>query len=165
MLGECPYCSPSGLQAGINPPKDRKERAMREGERENSTKGKGGLYNMPQNPSLPPKWPRSGVTFHYQSSTTTCPSVHNKFSMKYRPPFEYRTIQQLGTILPFKCQISSVLRWLLYWGVLKLQSYAHFVTFTRHLVFNSFRLLGSIYSPNSTKIASYVDRVSYFSYD
>ena len=36
--GECPFCSlsgkPSGLQAGINPTKDRKERAMREGERE-----------------------------------------------------------------------------------------------------------------------------------
>ena len=54
-----------GLQAGINPPKERKERAMREGEREASTKGKGGLYNMPQNPTLPPKWPRSGVTFHF----------------------------------------------------------------------------------------------------
>ena len=66
MLGECPFCSPSGkpsgMQAGINPPKYRKERAMREGERENSTKGKGGLYNMPQNPTLPPKWPRSGIT-------------------------------------------------------------------------------------------------------
>ena len=22
---------------------------------------------MPQNPTLPPKWPRSGVTFHYKS--------------------------------------------------------------------------------------------------
>ena len=45
MLGECPFCSPSGkpsgMQAGIKPPKYRKERAMREGERENSTKGKG----------------------------------------------------------------------------------------------------------------------------
>ena len=58
---------PSGLQAGINPPKDRRERAMREGEREteDSTKGKGGLYNMQQYPTLPPKWPRSGVTFHF----------------------------------------------------------------------------------------------------
>ena len=66
-MGECPYCSlsgkPSGLQAGIHPPKDRKERAMREGGRENSTKSKGGLYKMPQIRILPPKWPRSGVTF------------------------------------------------------------------------------------------------------
>ena len=53
------------MQAGINPPKDRKERQMREGERERHTfKGKGELYNMPQFPTLPPKWPRSGVTFH-----------------------------------------------------------------------------------------------------
>ena len=41
MLGEYPYCNPLGMQAGINPPKDRKEIAMREGKRENSTKGKG----------------------------------------------------------------------------------------------------------------------------
>ena len=46
--------------------KDRKERAMREGERDReSTKGKGGLYNMPQYSTIPQKWPRSGVTFHY----------------------------------------------------------------------------------------------------
>ena len=46
---------------------DRKERAMREGgrERENSTKSQGGLYNMPQYSTIPQKWPRSGVTFHY----------------------------------------------------------------------------------------------------
>ena len=50
-----------------NPPKDRKERPMREGERErerHTFKGKGELYNMPQYPTLPPKLPRSGVTFH-----------------------------------------------------------------------------------------------------
>ena len=69
--GNCrQYCSPSGkplgLQTCTHPPKDkRKERAMREKEREESTKGKGGLYEMPQIPTLPPKWPRSGVTFHY----------------------------------------------------------------------------------------------------
>ena len=50
----------------LNPPKDRKERAMREGERGESTKGKGGLYNMPQYSTLPQKCPRSGVTFHLQ---------------------------------------------------------------------------------------------------
>ena len=32
--------------------------------RESSKKSQGGLYNMPQNPTLPPKSPRSGVTFH-----------------------------------------------------------------------------------------------------
>ena len=36
---------------------------MRERERESSTKSQDGLYNMPQNPTLPPKSPRSGVTF------------------------------------------------------------------------------------------------------
>ena len=46
-LGACPYCSPSGkplgLQAYTHPPKGkRKERAMREKEREGSTKGKEG---------------------------------------------------------------------------------------------------------------------------
>ena len=69
LSGECTYCSPSdkpsGLQACTHPPKGKiKERAMREKEREQSTKGKGGLYKMPQTPTLPPKWPRSGVTFH-----------------------------------------------------------------------------------------------------
>ena len=45
---------------------DRKERHMREGERERKTfKGKGELYNMPQYPTFPPKWPRSGITFHF----------------------------------------------------------------------------------------------------
>ena len=39
---------------------------MREKEREGSTKGKGGLYKMPQIPTLPPKWPRSGATFHFE---------------------------------------------------------------------------------------------------
>ena len=63
------YCSPSGKPSGLQactcPPKGKiKERAMREKEREGSTKGKGGLYKMPQIPTLPPKWPRSGVTFH-----------------------------------------------------------------------------------------------------
>ena len=38
---------------------------MRETEREGSTKGKGGLYKKLQIPTLPPKWPRSGVTFHF----------------------------------------------------------------------------------------------------
>ena len=38
---------------------------MREGERERHTfKGKGELYNMPQYPTIPPKLPRTGVTFH-----------------------------------------------------------------------------------------------------
>ena len=39
-------------------------RAMREKVREGSAKGKGGIYKMPQIPTFPPKWPRSGVTFH-----------------------------------------------------------------------------------------------------
>ena len=42
------------------------KRESNEGEvREGSTIGKGGLYKMPQIPTLPQKWPRSGVTFHY----------------------------------------------------------------------------------------------------
>ena len=40
-------------------------------EGENSTKSQGGLYNMPQNPTLPPKWPRSGVTFQLNLEPTT----------------------------------------------------------------------------------------------
>ena len=82
-----------GLQACTHPPNSkRKERAMREKEREGSpfknaendyfdqllecaapkrwlnyttTKGKGGFYKMPQIPTLPPKCPRSGITFHF----------------------------------------------------------------------------------------------------
>ena len=70
MLGECSYCSPSGKPAGMqvctHPPKGKK-RESNEGEgREGSTKGKGGLYKMPQIPALPPKCPRSGITFHFQ---------------------------------------------------------------------------------------------------
>ena len=42
---------------------------MREKVREGSTKGKGGLYKMPQIPTIPPKWPRSGVTFHFGKMT------------------------------------------------------------------------------------------------
>ena len=62
----CSYYSPSGLQACTHPPKGkRKESAMREKEREGSTKGKGGLFKKLQIPALPPKWPRSGVTFYY----------------------------------------------------------------------------------------------------
>ena len=38
--------------------KPKEKRAMKEKER--STKGKGGLYKMPQIPTLPPKCPRSG---------------------------------------------------------------------------------------------------------
>ena len=34
-------------------------------EREGSTQTKGGLYKKLQIPNLPPKWPRSGVTFHF----------------------------------------------------------------------------------------------------
>ena len=37
---------------------------MREKEREGSTKSKGGLNKKLQIPTLPPKHPRSGVTFH-----------------------------------------------------------------------------------------------------
>ena len=56
----------SGLQAVNHPHSSQKERQMREGERERQTfKGKGELYNMPQYHTLPPKCPRSGVTFHY----------------------------------------------------------------------------------------------------
>ena len=48
-LGKCTYCSPrtSGLQACNHPRKDKKERAIREKEREGDTKGKGELYKMP----------------------------------------------------------------------------------------------------------------------
>ena len=43
------------------------------------------------------------------------------FSLVFRPPFEYRTIWQLDTNLPFEYHISPVFRWLLYllfwiWG-------------------------------------------------
>ena len=59
----------SGLQGLMHPPKGkRKESAtMRDKEREGSTKGNGGLYKKLQIPTLPPKWSRSGVTFHYLS--------------------------------------------------------------------------------------------------
>ena len=43
----------------------RKESTMRNKEREGSTQGNGGLYKKLKIPTLPPKWPRSGVTFHY----------------------------------------------------------------------------------------------------
>ena len=39
---------------------------MREKEREGSTNGKRGLYKKLQIPTLPAKWPRSGVTFYYK---------------------------------------------------------------------------------------------------
>ena len=49
--------------------KIKKESAMmdKEREREGSTKGKGGPYKKLQIPNLPPKWPRSGITFHFSS--------------------------------------------------------------------------------------------------
>ena len=51
-------CRPSGLQVCTHPRKGkRKERAMREKEREGSTKGKRVLYKTLQIPTLPPKWP------------------------------------------------------------------------------------------------------------
>ena len=45
----------SGLQACMHPPKGKKESAMKDKEREGSTKGKGGLYKKLQIPTLPPK--------------------------------------------------------------------------------------------------------------
>ena len=66
--GACPYCNPSylGLASMHAPSEGEKKRESNEGERarEGSTKGKGGLYKKLQAPTLPPKWPRSGVTFH-----------------------------------------------------------------------------------------------------
>ena len=59
----------SSLQGCMHPPKGkRKESAMSEKETEGSTKGKVGLYKKLQIPTLPPKWPRSGVTFHFVNS-------------------------------------------------------------------------------------------------
>ena len=44
------------------------------------------------------------------------------FSSVFRPPFEYRTVWQPDTNLPFEYQTSAVFRWLLYditwhWGI------------------------------------------------
>ena len=44
-----------------------KREGQREREREGSTKGKGGLNKNLQIPTLPPKWPRSGITFHFKT--------------------------------------------------------------------------------------------------
>ena len=63
----------SGLQASITPPKAKRETNEGGRERERHTfKGKGECYNMPQNPTLPPKSPRSGVTFHYFNVLLFC---------------------------------------------------------------------------------------------
>ena len=76
--GECPYCSPSGLQASIHPP-SRQKRETNKGEREGQTfKGKGELCIMPQYPTIPPKWPRSCVTFHCCTvSENSCKLKHS----------------------------------------------------------------------------------------
>ena len=41
-------------------------------------------------------------------------SLTGFFSLVFRPPFEFRTIWQPNTNLPFECQTSPVFRWLLY---------------------------------------------------
>ena len=51
-----------------SPKGKRKESGIREKEREGSTKGKGGLYRKIHIPNLPPKWPMSGITFHYDGT-------------------------------------------------------------------------------------------------
>ena len=51
------YASP----LGNNPTK-------REKKKKSTMSNKGGLYKKLQIPTLPPKWPRSGVTFHYNSA-------------------------------------------------------------------------------------------------
>ena len=64
MMG-CQHTRTLGLQACKYPPKGK--RKCNEGQmREGNTKGKGGLNKKLQIPSLPPKWPRSGVTFHFK---------------------------------------------------------------------------------------------------
>ena len=54
---------------------------MRKKEREGSTKGKGGLNKELQIPTLPPKHPRSGVTFH--NIQNPCPSSLFNFNIYY----------------------------------------------------------------------------------
>ena len=70
---------------------------MREKEREGSTKGKGGLYKMPQIPTLPPKWPRSGATFHFM------PSAHHEAELIQR-----LILSGLATTFLFLCIPSRV---------------------------------------------------------
>ena len=60
-----PTASPRACKRAHTLLKGKEKRAMREKEREGSTKGKGGLYKELQIPTLPPKGPRSGVTFHF----------------------------------------------------------------------------------------------------
>ena len=71
-LSECTYCSPSGkplgLQAGINPPKDRKERQMREGERER------------------------GIPSKAKESSTKCHMLQNSYSPSKVAKEEWRNI-------------------------------------------------------------------------
>ena len=74
-----------------HPPKGkRKERAMREKERQGSTKGKGGLFKKLQIPTLPPKHPSSGVTFHclfyfdIPADQNTFKKVNNRFQRSKR---------------------------------------------------------------------------------
>ena len=44
------------------------EKSATNKEREGSIKGEGGLYKELKIPALPPKLPRSGVTFHFLAS-------------------------------------------------------------------------------------------------
>ena len=55
---------------------------MREKEREGSTKGKGGLYKKLQIPTLSPKWPRSGVTFHFESKRILFSLIRYLFQLR-----------------------------------------------------------------------------------
>ena len=60
----------SGLQACIHPHKDGKERATPYNKREREilkiVEPLVELCKEKENPALRPKWPRSGVTFHYR---------------------------------------------------------------------------------------------------
>ena len=65
----------------------RKQSTMSNKKREGSTLGKGGLYKKFQIPTLPPKWPRSGLTFHgnlrEKNWETKCLEVKNSMQNAY----------------------------------------------------------------------------------
>ena len=68
-LVPCTYCRPSGKPSELQGCKHtfevKKEKKVQQIKREGSIKGEGGLYKKLKIPTLPPKLPRSGVTFHY----------------------------------------------------------------------------------------------------
>ena len=68
----CTHCRPSGKRFGLQactPRVGGKKKKVQQLKREGGgMKGTGGLCKKLKNPALPPKWARSGVTYHYHNS-------------------------------------------------------------------------------------------------